>query len=215
MLYFHADLVGPEILRRWHPTVIEIGVQEGLHARALLDACGMRRGRFIGIDPLPGDSIKEFIAACPHADLIEAPSLDALRGLIGQGVTGDVIVVDGDHNYFTVSNELALVEGLLSSGGVVYLHDVGWPYGRRDMYYAPRRIPLNARHRYARRGMISGQSALAETGGTNPHLCNATEEGGPRNGGLTAVEDFLAQSGNTWQCEIHQEQNGLAILRRC
>ena len=194
--------------------VIEVGVEEGLHTRALLDACLRRHGRFIGIDPLPGDSIKELLAACPYAELIESPSLDALQCLMSQGATADVIVVDGDHNYFTVFQELALIDRLLSSDGVVYLHDVGWPYGRRDMYYAPDRIPVDARHRHARRGMIQGRSALAETGGANADLYNATEEGGPRNGVLTAVEDFIAHSGNKWQCEIHQEQHGLAILWR-
>jgi hypothetical protein len=100
-------------------------------------------------------------------------------------------LIDGDHNWYTVFNELAIIEqkGLLNDGGAIFLHDVGWPYGRRDMYYLPESIPENFRHPYAKRNVVRGKSELSkvEEGGCN----NAIYEHGPRNGILTAVEDFL------------------------
>jgi len=131
-----------------------------------------------------------------------------------QGVY-DCILIDGDHNWYTVFNELNLIRqrALLRPGGVIFFHDVGWPYGRRDLYYQPDTIPAQYRLPFKRKGVLRGQSALAETGGGNSHLCNAIREGGPRNGVLTAVEDFLAQHPSEYQfCRI-RVQHGLGILQ--
>ena len=68
-----------------------------------------------------------------------------------------------------------------------------WPYGRRDLYYQPDTIPAEFRHPFAEKGIVRGQSRLAEVGGLNSrNYQNALEEGGPKNGVLTAIEDFLA-----------------------
>lgn len=57
----------------------------------------------------------------------------------------DVALVDGDHNWHTVFHELRMLaetaRASLAPLPVLILHDVGWPYGRRDLYYAPERIP--------------------------------------------------------------------------
>ena len=105
------------------------------------------------------------------------------------------MLLDGDHNWFTVHRELELIAGRADADGaplpLVIAHDVGWPYGRRDMYYDPESIPLEHRHDCARAAVLPGRSALGEPG-INGGLWNATAEGGARNGVLTAVEDFLA-----------------------
>src|SRR5690606_15563343 len=80
---------------------------------------------------------------------------------------------------------------------IVLFHEAAWPYARRDMYYAPERIEEEFRHPYSYTSIIPGQSALGE-GGLNGNLANAVHEGGPRNGVLTAVEDFVAE----WPEEI-------------
>jgi hypothetical protein len=81
---------------------------------------------------------------------------------------------------------------------LLFLHDVGWPYGRRDLYYAPERIPEQYRQPYAMKGLRlrrgpKGQTDLLERGGVNPKMNNALHEGGPRNGVMTALEDFMRE----------------------
>ena len=53
----------------------------------------------------------------------------------------DVALVDGDHNWFTVYHELKMLATTARDAGaalpVLVLHDVCWPYGRRDLYYEP------------------------------------------------------------------------------
>jgi hypothetical protein len=73
------------------------------------------------------------------------------------------------------------------------LHDVAWPCARRDMYYAPDALPDEALHPHsfelgslpdvpeAVRGGFRGGGSFAL----------ALHEGGPGNGILTAIEDFL------------------------
>ena len=54
-----------------------------------------------------------------------------------------MVIIDGDHNYFTVSEELRLIAERAAGAALPLLlfHDVGWPHARRDDYYAAERIP--------------------------------------------------------------------------
>jgi hypothetical protein len=69
---------------------------------------------------------------------------------------------------------------------------VCWPHGRRDDYFAPAEIP--AEHRRptagAAGGLVPGAAGLRPGGLRYPR--SAEREGGPHNGVLTAIEDFVA-----------------------
>ena len=97
---------------------------------------------------------------------------------------------------------------------MLILHDVLWPYGRRDLYYTPETIPEQFRHPYAQRGMRPGRSELLPEGGggVSPTLNNALFEGGPRNGVMTAVEDFIAESDEALRLVVVPIYFGLAIV---
>jgi hypothetical protein len=106
--------------------------------------------------------------------------------------------LDGDHNWYTVYHELRKIEELHEHDAerfpVLFLHDTDWPYGRRDLYYNPETIPAEFRQPYERAGIFPNRSELVPGKGMNVELCNARQSGGPRNGVMTGVEDFLAQS---------------------
>jgi hypothetical protein len=68
---------------------------------------------------------------------------------------------------------------------------VRWPHARRDAYYAPEAIPDEERHPMESGPVFPGISGLAPGG--LPYKNVAAEEGGPRNGVLTALDDFLAE----------------------
>ena len=102
-------------------------------------------------------------------------------------------MIDGDHNWYTVTEELRLVAER-AEGGVLPLllfHDVCWPHGRRDDYFAPDLIPEEYRQPIAEGGGLFPGVTGVRPGGL-PYRGAAAEEGGPRNGVLTAVEDFVA-----------------------
>jgi hypothetical protein len=97
-----------------------------------------------------------------------------------------------------VFHELKLIEQRCVANDrplpLIVLHDVAWPYGRRDLYYDPSNIPDEFQQPWDNKGISPTQSALLAEGGLNSHLCHAVEEGGPRNGVLTAVEDYLKET---------------------
>ena len=67
---------------------------------------------------------------------------------------------------------------------------LGWPHGRRDAYWDSERIP--AEHRQALEThprILPGHPGLVDDGLLL--YTSAVHEGGPRNGVLTAIEDFL------------------------
>ena len=103
------------------------------------------------------------------------------------------MIVDGDHNYFTVSEELRVIAERAPEGELPLLlfHDVCWPHGRRDAYWAPDRIPPEHRQPLGNRAtLFPGNPGTADEGLVLPK--SAAQEGGPRNGVLTAIEDFVA-----------------------
>lgn len=178
-------------------TVLEIGAETGLSTRALLNYVRGVEGELHCIDPVPAFDAEKLLAASDgrlhfHEDL----SLNVLRDL----PPVDVALVDGDHNWYTVYNELKLIEethlGHEVALPLIFVHDVGWPYGRRDLYYDPENIPEEFVRPYARRPIGRNATELLEEGavGMNGRLCNAIDEGGPRNGVLTGIEDFVKES---------------------
>ncbi len=173
--------------------VVEIGALRGETTKLLVDRLGADAELHV-IDPAPEFDPAEHEAAFAgryvfHRDT----SLRALPAV----PAADVALIDGDHNWYTVINEMRLLAAAAREAGrpapVCVLHDVCWPYGRRDLYYEPRRIPAESRQPFARRGIVKGTSELVKRGGLNPSLANALTEGGPRNGVMTALDDFEAE----------------------
>src|SRR5205807_4228406 len=69
--------------------------------------------------------------------------------------------------------------------------DVSWPHGRRDDYFDPNQIPAEHRRPIApEAGLYPGIEGVRHGG--LPYHNPAATEGGPRNGVLTAIEDFVA-----------------------
>jgi SAM-dependent methyltransferase len=162
-------------------SVVEIGAFRGQFTAELL-AHGTR---VIAVDPQPAPELAALAEAHPELELVRATSLDALPSL----APADVVVVDGDHNYYTVREELRLIRAAGAPGPLLILHDVGWPLGRRDAYHAPDRVPEELRQPLS---PSNGLSATPDFGRDQPFAHVAAVEGGPRNGVLTAVEDYVA-----------------------
>ncbi|MCC5951659.1 MAG: class I SAM-dependent methyltransferase [Acidimicrobiia bacterium] len=171
--------------------IVEIGALRGDTTKFMLEELGPDVELHV-IDPVPAFDPSEHERAFPgryrfHRDLSHnvLPDLAAV----------DVALVDGDHNWYTVYHELRLLAEASRREGqplpVIILHDVGWPYGRRDLYYAPEQIPEEFRQQHHQAGMVKGKPRLVFKGGLNPTMHNAMWEGGERNGVMTAIDDFV------------------------
>jgi hypothetical protein len=195
MLAFWPDVIRPLLAAQKPRSIVEIGSESGKMTRRLIEIAEEVDAVVHAIDPAPG-----FDAAAWEDEHEGRFAMHELPSLVALGTIDvmDTVLVDGDHNWFTVHAELRLIEERARENGqphpLVLLHDIAWPYGRRDLYYDPEMIPEEHRQPFARKGISPTASELLPEGGYNAHLCNALREGGPKNGVLTAVEDYLAET---------------------
>jgi cephalosporin hydroxylase len=192
--------------------IVEIGALRGETTAFMLGKLGPAAELHV-IDPVPVFDPSEherefpgrylFHRALSHEVLPDLPPMDAA-------------LIDGDHNWYTVYHELKMLSDVARKEGrplpLMILHDVGWPYGRRDLYYAPEQIPEEFRQPYTQGGMLPGESALLAQGGLNPTMYNADHEGGPRNGVMTAVDDFIDEYDRPLRLVFLPAYFGLAIV---
>lgn len=193
--------------------LIEIGADRGWNTRNILAYCRQTGAQADIIDPAPQPSLHAVLAEYGPAEYRYHP-LKSIAA-IPQLDTPDVALIDGDHNWATVYSELTLLHARAEQQQlpppIVLAHDVAWPYARRDMYYNPDDLEASQKHAYAYCGILPGVNELVEHG-MNGVLANALHEGGPRNGVLTAYEDYIESSGVDYTFRKLPFFNGLGIL---
>jgi hypothetical protein len=187
-LLYNAELVIDVLDVAGGASITEVGALHGDLTRLLLQWAKRSAARVSAVDPMPPPEL-------------EAPSHDALAHI----PLSETVIIDGDHNYFTVAEELRIISQRAEQERrilpLLLLHDVGWPHGRRDDYFVPERIPAEHRQPIAPEAGLYPGDPDTRSGGL-PYHYPAAHEGGPRNGVLTAVEDFVAA----------REQRRLAII---
>jgi cephalosporin hydroxylase len=214
MFPFWDLIIAPVIEAAAAKRVVEIGALRGETTIRMLDGLGPDTELHV-IDPAPEFDPSDHESRFPGRYVFHR---DISHNVIPQLPPTDVALIDGDHNWYTVYHELRMfAEAARSSDQllpVFVLHDVLWPYGRRDLYYNPENIPEEFRHAYAQRGMRPGHSELlpAGGGGVSPTLNNALMEGGPRNGVMTALEDFISECNEALRLVVVPIYFGLAIV---
>jgi hypothetical protein len=171
-------------------SVVEVGAYAGDLTRVLVQWADQTGATVGAIDPAPQPALLALADEHAGLELIRRTSLDSL----GEIELPDVVILDGDHNYYTVSEELRLIASRTSSAELPLLlfHDVGWPHARRDDYFDVQQIPSEFRQPLVgeRAGIVPDDPGTRPDG--LPYHKSAAHEGGPRNGVLTAVEDFVA-----------------------
>ena len=176
--------------------VCEIGIEGGIVTEFLVTRLSAIGSRYVGIDPYLSDAVADRFSGLPYVTMLKQRSLDALRSI----ACPDLTIIDGDHNHFTVLNELRLLRSAWEAAGrcqtLILMHDTSWPCARRDFYYDVSAIPVKERKSVASSGGLSIQSPeLTAYGfGQSEGFKIGSEIGGSDNGVMTALEDFLAES---------------------
>lgn len=211
MYHFWSKIIEPIIKSIDANYIVEVGSDTGINTKNILNYCMENDAHMAAIDPFPKFDVEKFKADYGNKFKMY-PELSLKRLALLNDY--DVILIDGDHNWYTVYNELKLIEKNFENKKfpVIFLHEVGWPYGRRDLYYDPENIPEIYRQPYKKQGMYPGQTNLKEQGVLNSNLCNSIYENNPRNGVLTAIEDFIEESEINFSFEQIEAFNGLGIL---
>jgi hypothetical protein len=177
--------------------VVEIGADKGFTTRMLSQLCRELGIGFVSVDPAPANGVDDI-------DGVDHRRITSDEFFKGADVPASPIwIVDGDHNYDTVAMELAgIAKATRDSDCLIFLHDLGWPNGRRDFWYSTGTAPADAPRMAAGFGVSidsEGVVPIHEGIGLGSMAAVALREGGPRNGVLTAVEDFLkSEGGRGW-----------------
>ena len=146
-LIHHSELLLPCLDIAGARSVTEVGAYAGDLTGVLVDWAAKSGARVWAVDPSPQDELVRLDREREELELVRETSLEALPRL----PLADAVVIDGDHNWYTVSEELRLI----AEGG----------------------------------GLFPGVAGVRPGG--LPYRGAAAQEGGPRNGVLTAVEDFV------------------------
>ncbi len=194
--------------------IVEIGAEFGGTTALLAERALAKGGQLTSIDPAPKQAFIDWIAANPHVRHLAAPSLEVVE----QCESIDAWFIDGDHNWYTVFHELKAIDAVCQRDGkplLAFLHDVAWPCARRDSYYAPSSIPQAFRQPFDYDGgVVPDVAGLLPGRGFRGmgQFAWAVREGGPRNGVLTGVEDFMADAGREMAFAQIPGVFGLGIL---
>lgn len=192
-------------------TVVEVGSDTGENTRNLLNYAKEIGGKLYAIDPFPSFPADEWVRQSYGKFIMYQELSLSVLPLIKDA---DAILIDGDHNWYTVYNELLCIAKTYPAERfpLILFHDVGWPYARRDMYYNPNNIPAEYRQAYEKKG-LRPESLLLVDDGINANLNNAVYINNPHNGVRTAIEDFMEEHSEL-EAQFHflGGLNGLGIL---
>jgi len=213
MIKLWRKLICPLMVAAEVKSIVEIGAEYGTSTAVLLKYVSERNGHLSCIDPAP-----EF----DPSDLPETAAQNfSFYGDLSLNVLPllspfDAALIDGDHNWYSVYHELKQIEALHRHSPLqqplIFVHDISWPYGRRDLYYDPSTIPDDFRHAHQVGGLLPNHSELCANQGLNTTLHHAMHEGGERNGVLTAVEDYIEDSALKFRLFNFPLYFGLGIL---
>ena len=210
MKRFWTAVIEPVIRSLAPKHIVEIGADTGVNTRNLLEYCLKNNCRLTSIDPKPSYDFKDFQNQYgANFEPLLKMSLDAIKSID----SCELMLIDGDHNWYTVYHELIEIEERMGSEfPLIMFHDTGWPYARRDMYYDPTNIPKEFIQQNRKAGLLFDEDHLSAKGGFNSHLHHAVRAGTERNGVLTGIEDFVEQSSIDLTLVTYQGMNGLSIL---
>ena len=185
-----SEMVTPCLDAAGVSTLLEIGSFRGELTEKLLEWADGPGCSISTVEPLPPQDLLDLVKRRPELTLIEDTGVGALEKL---ETLPDAIVIDGDHNHYTLSGELEMIASKANGGPLplIFFHDVGWPHERRDTYYEPDRVPEDKRQPLAHNCTLEPGNPGVSDGGL-PYEWAAAREGGPGNGVLTAIEDFIS-----------------------
>lgn len=116
----------------------------------------------------------------------------------------DAIFLNDDPNWYTVFNELNIIKHNNDEFPLVFICHNIFPHKRRDSYKDPELIPKEFINDYSKNLEFADIFIQDE-------FYHAIEENTPKNGVLTAIEDFLSESSSVGVMDFNL-LNGITIL---
>lgn len=142
----YVPLLKKFLYERPEPAILEVGVDRGVTMFPLVTFLAQHCRTayvYMGVDIDIQESVRLTLMnmeqPIPTSTwLFEKNSLDFLPKVVDSGRKLDLILLDGDHNYHTVSKELEYVLPLLKEDGILMIDDYGGKWADRDLWYSER-----------------------------------------------------------------------------
>lgn len=112
----------------------------------------------------------------------------------------NAIFINDDSNWYTVFNELNIIKDTNNEFPLIFLCNNKFPNKRRDSYSNPEKIPKEFRHENSEKLPIYYKN---ERINVFDGFYHATDENTPKNGVLTAIEDFISENNDIGIMDIH------------
>ena len=188
--YYNLDII-PIILTRFKVTDIVItGSYDKNIFNQVSTYCDKNDVSFIAIDS--SENIDE--------NVIRDYPLNVLQDLHDYGA----IFLNDDPNWYTVYNELKIIKETNEEFPLVFICHNIFPHKRRDTYTDPNCIPMEFLNDFAKE--LKYQNIII-----HDDFFHAIEENTPKNGVLTAIEDFIEENSSIGIMNI-KFFNGMTIL---
>ena len=188
--YYDLDIL-PIILNKFKVNnVIISGVSDEAYVNKVLEYCNTKHVSYTVIDSK--DTFEK--------DYIRDYTLNVLPDLSNY----DAIFLNDDPNWYTVYNELKIINENNREFPLVFICHNVFPHKRRDSYIDPYIIPENFRNKFSNKFYYSDIPIVDD-------FYHAVQENTPKNGVLTAIEDFLAENESIGVMDI-KLVNGITIL---
>jgi glycosyltransferase involved in cell wall biosynthesis len=173
--------------------IVQIGGSKlGQLTEKLLPIVEAAKGELIRIDPHAYDPLlKKLIDTSPNAKLF----FDFTKNVLPSLPAADLYIINSDPNYYTIKEELENLwkhQNKASHSFFAVIHGTGWPFARRDGYTNPDLIPKNYLHAHTwTEGIVPDDPGTGPLGFRLPAIAFAKQEGGPSNGILIAIHEFM------------------------
>jgi predicted O-methyltransferase YrrM len=125
--------------------ILEIGIDQGLMfiplAKKLIEL--NNQFSFSGVDVKVQDNVISEIANLKNNSikLVTENSLTFLPRMLREKQTYDIILLDGDHNYYTVTKELEIISRLMKDDGLIIIDDYEGRWMNVDYWYSTSKEP--------------------------------------------------------------------------
>lgn len=214
--FFDLDII-PTFLTNFKVTkIVAIGLSNEDIIDEILSFCIEQNPTLYAIDPRI--DIKDLIEK--YEDLEdETKTVDKIKyckddslNVLGQLKEYEAIFINGDPNWYTVYNELNLIKKNNSNFPLVFVCNNKYPHKRRDSYINPEKIPEEFKNECCNDLPILYEKD-AETKQTmvKDGFCHAIQKDTPKNGVLTAIEDFLKENTTLKFLEINPLE-GISLI---
>lgn len=193
---FWKTIIEPVIEILQPETVVEIGSDTGGYTRNALEFCRRSDAELHVVDPAPKSNISAW--KDQYGDrLIVHKDLGLSNLPLGDKL--DVVLVNGDRDWYRVFDELKLIERRYRETNRLFpltmLHDIRRSYGQRNLYYEADRY----RSADGREDTLPESMRLSDRDSVNPRLHKASYEDDSQDGVLAAIRDFVDETGRQFE----------------